>query len=115
MTKHEYDYGIFKNNSLSQLLMQTEVDAVGICMSDGGVKVHAIDVAFHESGLNYGERRELVLASDEFESVRYYAKPLVIRGVQYRLCSQWYEVPANNDRPFLLAWLEKHQAISDSP
>jgi hypothetical protein len=59
--QNKYDYGVFKNNSLSQLLMQAEVDAVGISMSDGGVEVHAIDVAFHESGLNYGERRETVM------------------------------------------------------
>ena len=53
----------------------------------------------------------LVLASEEYDSKRYYAKPLVIKGEQYRLCSQWYEKSANNDRPFLLSWLEKHGAI----
>ena len=47
----------------------------------------------------------LVLASEEYVSKRYYAKPLAIKGEQYRLCSQWYEKSANNDRPFLLSWL----------
>ncbi|MHB1459274.1 MAG: hypothetical protein ACYC0V_20380, partial [Armatimonadota bacterium] len=50
----------------------------------------------------------LVPAEEECDSVRYYAKPLNIRGKQYRLCSQWFEGTANNDRPFLLAWLDKH-------
>jgi len=282
--QNKYGYGIYKNNSLSQLLMQAEVDALGLSLSDSGVEVYAIDVAFHESALNYGDRQEtvmrvikkfvrtalcligyfgvtqgeiifaspkihnaiindlepctadlndlflennyhftariianddfnelvlkpiliasdgvsdtselfmrgyqlvnmfgdarlpsrqrtlksetprqapadalselkigkiaqtflrealengkaddeeislmrtkdysksqfgidfplLVLASEECDSVRYYAKPLVIRGVQYRLCSQWFEVSANNDRPFLLAWLDRHDAI----
>ncbi|MBS4023125.1 MAG: hypothetical protein KGZ79_12015 [Dethiobacter sp.] len=282
--QNKYGYAIYKNNSLSQLLMQAEVDALGISMSDDKSEVYAIDVAFHESGLNYGDRQEtvmrvikkfirtalcligyfditrgeiifaspkihnaiindlepsitdlntllieynynltarvianddfneivlepiiiasngisdtselfmrgyqlikmfgderrssklrvpkiadskgvsndklselkigkiaqtflrealesgkaddeeinlmrskeysksvfgidfplLVLASEEFDSVRYYAKPLVINGVQYHLCSQWYEVPANNDRPFLLSWLERHGSI----
>jgi len=278
--QNKYGYGIYKNNSLSQFLMQAEVDAVGICMTDDNAEVHAIDVAFHESGLNYGDRQEtvtrvikkfirtalcmvgyfgvakgeiifaspkinnsvvvdlepcvndlnalflenrygftarvianddfddivlkpiliasdgvsdtselfmrgyqlvkmfgderalrqrvakpisgrlvssdtlselkigkiaqtflrealesgkaedeevslmlmkdysksvfgidfplLVPAEEECDSVRYYAKPLNIRGKQYRLCSQWFEGTANNDRPFLLAWLDKH-------
>ena len=30
-------------------------------MSDSGMKIYAIDVAFHESGLNYGDRQETVV------------------------------------------------------
>ena len=280
----KYGYGVYKNNSLSQFLQQAEVDALGINMSDGGIEVYAVDVAFHESGLNYGDRQEtvmrvvkkiirtalcvigyfgtaksdiifsspkihnavmddlkpciddlndifaesgydftarvianndfndmvlnpiliasdgvsdtselfmrgyqlvkmfgddrrqtkkrssdaasnrvvstdtlselkigkiaqtllrdtlesgkvadneialmqtkeyskstfgidfplLVLASGECDSVRYYSKPFHIGDVQYRLCSQWFEVSTNNDRPFLLAWLEKHMNL----
>jgi hypothetical protein len=278
--QNKYGYGIYKNNSLSQLLTQAEVDAVGISMTGDETRIYAIDVAFHESGLNYGDRQETVtrvikkfirtalcivgyfgidkgeiifaspkihnavindlepcvadlnelfaangysftarvIANDDFnnhvlqpiliasdgisdtselfmrgyqlvkmfgderptrrqavspasgsvvhndtlselkigkiaqklfrealeggkaddeevslmltkdysknvfgidypllvstdeecDSVRYYTKPLTIRGKQYRLCSQWFEVPANNDRPYLMAWLEKH-------
>lgn len=36
---------------------------------------------------------------------RYYASPLQIYGEKYYLCSEWFEVPANNDRPYLLKWL----------
>ena len=282
--QNKYGYGVYKNNSLSQLLTQAEVDTLGISMSGSETEIYAIDVAFHESGLNYGDRQEtvtrvikkfirtalcligyfditkgeiifaspkihnaimedlepclidlnallsengynftarvianddfnelvlkpiliasdgvsdtselfmrgyqlvnmfgdvrrttrqrtltpeasrqapadalselkigkiaqtflrealengkaddeeislmrtkdysksqfgidfplLVLASEECDSVRYYAKPLMIRGVQYRLCSQWFETPANNDRPFLLSWLEEHGCL----
>jgi hypothetical protein len=56
----KYSYGVYKNNSLAQLLMQAEVDALGICMTDDGVSIYAVDVAFHESGLNYGDRQETV-------------------------------------------------------
>jgi hypothetical protein len=52
----------------------------------------------------------IVPADDDYDSVRYYAKPLNIRGKPYRLCSQWFEVSANNDRPILLAWLEQRGA-----
>ena len=51
----------------------------------------------------------LVKAGSEFDSIRYYAKPLTIRGVSYHLCSQWYETTANNDRPYLLSWIESHK------
>lgn len=43
---------------------------------------------------------------------RYYAAPLSIKGKTYYLCSEWFEVAANNDRPYLLAWIKKY--ISDS-
>lgn len=283
----KYGYGVYKNNSLSQLLLQAEVDVLGISMSDNEIKVFAIDVAFHEGGLNYGDRKEtvmrvikkfirttlcligyfgitkgeiifaspkinatiisdlepcfsdlnallsasnyqfktriianqdfnelvlspimaaskgvsdtselfmrgyqlikmfdegskpprhsppkiidetvaynqalavmkigkiaqtylreilesgkiaddevrqmmtkeyskatfgidfplLVLDSELHDSVRYYVKPLVINGLKYRLCSQWFEVSINNDRPFLLAWLRRHGVSFES-
>lgn len=285
--RSKYGYGLYKNNSLSQLLMQAEIDILGLCLTDCGIEIHAIDVAFHESGLNYGDRTEtvsrvtkkivrtalclfgyfditkgevifaspkihnavmddlelriadlndlfrscgydfdariianndfnelvltpiqiasdgvsdtselfmrgfqlvkmfgnekqrperqrnakgatansrvistdslselkigkiaqtllrdvlesgrvcedevrqfmtkdyskstfgidfplLVLTDEDCDSVRYYAKPLTIHGISYRLCSQWFEVAANNDRPFLIAWLQNHESI----
>lgn len=39
---------------------------------------------------------------------RYYSAPITIRGNKYFLCSEWFEVPANNDRPYLLKWLTLH-------
>jgi len=50
----------------------------------------------------------LVSEKEDFDSVRYYAKPLTINGHRFYMCSQWFEVPANNDRPYLLRWIEKH-------
>lgn len=29
----------------------------------------------------------------------------IINGEEYFLCSEWYKVPANNDRPYLLNWM----------
>jgi len=40
---------------------------------------------------------------------RHYSAPLKIYGEEYYLCSEWYEVPANNDRPYLLNWLALHK------
>lgn len=42
------------------------------------------------------------------DSARYYSAPLTIDGVAYKLCSQWFETNANNDRPYLLEWISKH-------
>jgi hypothetical protein len=51
----------------------------------------------------------LVADGSDFDPVRYYKHPLKINGVRYYLCSQWFEVDRNNDRPFLLAWIRRHQ------
>ncbi|MEQ8198359.1 MAG: hypothetical protein ABRQ27_10180 [Clostridiaceae bacterium] len=40
--------------------------------------------------------------------LRYYSAPLKIYGEEYFLCSEWYEVDANNDRPYLMKWLALH-------
>jgi hypothetical protein len=46
--------------------------------------------------------------NSDFEYVRCYEKPIFIRNKSYRMCSQWFEVLANNDRPYLLKWIENH-------
>ena len=53
----KYGYSIYKKtSSLSQLLQQAECDAIGIEVQGGTNKIYAVDVAFHEAGLNYGTR-----------------------------------------------------------
>jgi hypothetical protein len=38
----------------------------------------------------------------------YYKKPVNIFNKYYFICSEWYEIPANNDRPYLIKWLEPY-------
>lgn len=58
----KYNYSIFKkNSSLTQILQQGECDAIGISVQDGGNRIYAVDVAFHEGGLNYGSREVTVM------------------------------------------------------
>lgn len=45
--------------------------------------------------------------SPYYERVRYWKNPYQINGEFYFVCSQWYEVPANNDRPYYEEWLKK--------
>lgn len=61
-------------------------------------------------GLNYPL---LVEATSDFEQVRYYSRSLTIRGSEYYLCSQWFETAANNDRPFLISWLNSHRDMPE--
>mgnify|MGYP001013183682 FL=1 len=59
---NKYGYKIYKQNtSLKQLLQQAECDALGVCSNDRMNEIYAVDVAFHESGLNYGGLDETVV------------------------------------------------------
>lgn len=50
-----------KNSSVSQLLQQGEIDVLGAAFSNGTIgTIYAIDVAFHENGLNYGSKEETI-------------------------------------------------------
>ncbi|MBW4481371.1 MAG: hypothetical protein KME14_02390 [Tildeniella torsiva UHER 1998/13D] len=58
--KNRYEASLFGKNSFEQLIRQAEVDVLGICFEQidvglqTGSSIYAIDVAFHEGGLNYG-------------------------------------------------------------
>lgn len=49
---------LFGRNTYLQLLRQSEVDVVGIDMAGESNRIIAVDVAFHENGLNYGTAQE---------------------------------------------------------
>ena len=57
----KYGYSIYKKtSSLSQLLQQAECDAIGVEIQGGTNKIYAVDVAFHEAGVNYGGREATI-------------------------------------------------------
>ena len=57
----KYGYDLYKGNkSLDQLIGQAEIDVMGICFEENQSHIYAIDVAFHEAGLNYGSKEETV-------------------------------------------------------
>lgn len=53
--KENLVFDVFKKSKLSQLLRQAEVDVIGM---DSSNTIYAIDIAFHEAGLNYGSKEE---------------------------------------------------------
>lgn len=60
--KEKFDVDLFKSNaSFMQLIRQVEVDVMGISLnSDNSRELYGIDVAFHEDGLNYGDKSKTV-------------------------------------------------------
>ena len=69
-------------------------------------KMQTLEYSKKTFGLQYPL---LVKADSYFEKVRYYKNPLYIRGKEYRLCSQWFETPANNDRWPLIKWIDNYR------
>ena len=60
---------------------------------------------------SFGLQYPLLVATGGFYDKRpdrYYAQPLKIHAKYYFMCSEWYETPANNDRPYLMKWLQDH-------
>ncbi|MBS4178786.1 hypothetical protein [Lederbergia citrea] len=54
---NKYDYKIYKGTtSLSQLLQQAEIDVLGVNFEGDSQFLYAVDIAFHEAGLNYGSK-----------------------------------------------------------
>ncbi|MCL1800611.1 MAG: type I restriction enzyme HsdR N-terminal domain-containing protein [Promicromonosporaceae bacterium] len=47
----------------------------------------------------------LVRSTSEFDRARYYKVPLIINGVDFRMCSQWFA----KDKAFLLKWISKFE------
>lgn len=62
----------------------------------------------HTFDIQYPLLQKAVLTNGK-SPARYYSTPIKINGEEYFLCSEWYEVAANNDRPYLMRWLGLHQ------
>lgn len=59
---NKYHYPIYRGiTSLSQFLQQAEIDAIGVCFEENSQFIYAMDVAFHEAGLDYGIHDETVM------------------------------------------------------
>ena len=59
---NNYSYNIFKKNaSVYQIIQQAQCDVLGVSFNGNEKQFYAVDVAFHEAGLNYGTREETVM------------------------------------------------------
>jgi hypothetical protein len=53
-------FGVFKKSSFQQFIRQAEIDVLGLRFSDDGTAAIAVDSAFHENGVQYGDLKETV-------------------------------------------------------
>lgn len=56
--------------------------------------------------LQYPLLRKSSLSSG-VKPLRYWSGDIEIYGIKYFLCSEWYEKPPNNDRPYFMKWLKE--------
>jgi hypothetical protein len=56
----KYNLSIFKQVKPRQIINQGEVDVIGVAFGSNGTYLYAIDVAFHEGGLNYKSKNETI-------------------------------------------------------
>lgn len=61
--RDNHNYNIYGNNAnLMQIIRQGESDAIGISISEGKISsTYAVDVAFHENGLKYGDNDDTIM------------------------------------------------------
>lgn len=50
----------------------------------------------------------LIKTTAEEKELHYYKERFYINGESYRLCCEWFEKEANNDRPYLEKWISEH-------
>ena len=97
-------YPEFKVGKLAQVVLRKLLES-GAATAEEIQFMQTTEYSKQHFHLNY----PLLVRTDcDYESIRYYASPLTIDGVSYKLCSQWFEVEANNDRPYLLRWIREH-------
>jgi hypothetical protein len=53
-------FEIFKQSSFQQFMRQAEIDVLGLRFEDAGLAAIAVDSAFHENGVQYGDLKETV-------------------------------------------------------
>lgn len=77
------------------------------CATEDEIKwLQTADYSKQFLGLNYPA---LIKTNAVKKEDRYYAQLLTIYGETYRLCSEWFDNSANDDRTPLLNWISKHK------
>lgn len=99
------DYAELKVGQIARIIMR-EILESGKVDADEIRRLQSERYSKDNLELNYPA---LVVADGEYDAVRYYVDPLLINGIKYKLCSQWFEVSANDDRPYLIDWIKKYR------
>ena len=60
ITAPRLGFEVFKRSSFQQFICQAEIDVLGLSFGDAGPAAIAVDSAFHENGVQYGDLKETV-------------------------------------------------------
>lgn len=108
-----YDDGQFKTDDYQEFRVGRIANVILRRMLENGAasedEIHFMQQPEYSKqffGLNYPL---LARADTDYDKLRYYSTPLYIKGTKYMLCSQWFEGINNNDRPYLINWINKHR------
>lgn len=108
----EYDYtdaDVYQELKIGQLAQKV----LGRMLCDGCAsdeEIEAMQTAEYSKQQFDLQYPLLRLATESETPLHYYAKPIEINGTRYRMCCEWFEKKgANNDRPYLLKWIEEHK------
>ncbi|WP_314068326.1 hypothetical protein [Campylobacter showae] len=99
------DYAELKVGQIARIIMR-EILESGKVDADEINRLQSERYSKDSLGLNYPA---LVIANNEYDTRRYYVDPVFINGVYYKLCNDWYEGAANDDRPYLIDWIKKYR------
>lgn len=98
----EMKIGVLVRRTLTKMLTSHEISEEEIAlMQKAEYSKQTFDIQFpllRKASLSNGEK-----------ILRYWAGAVEAYGEKYFICSEWYEVPQNNDRPHFLKWLALHK------
>jgi len=103
LNKRENGYlaiGKYVRKTLNELIDSNLID------SDEIIKLQRKDYSIETFHIRYPFLRK-VLISDNKKVDKYWKPIVIIKGEKYFVCSEWYEVPTNNDRLYYEKWLRK--------
>lgn len=92
--------GKYVKETLNQLIIENRISHIEI------EKLQRADYSKQTFDIQFAFLKKR-FPPDSKERIRYWKDPIAINGEQFFVCSQWYEVPANNDRPYYENWLRR--------
>ncbi len=92
--------GKFVRKTLNELIDKN------LLKEDEIIKLQQQDYSIDTFHIRYPFLRK-VLISDNKKVDKYWKPIVLINGEKFFVCSEWYEISANNDRPYYETWLKK--------
>lgn len=99
------EYGNYKIGQLARTVFRSMLES-GAASEE---EIELLQKAYYSKEKLHLNYPALAAVDSDYDPDRYYSTPLSIYGKLYMLCNDWYEKFPNNDRPYLLMWIETHR------